>query len=337
MAALAVGGYWYLRNLVDHGSPFWPFLSGPWGDPVPAYLERFDTSLLDRPRATLDGRAGDYLDFLGAAPLMLILALAAPLAVRRRAVLAGAGAALLGWIIWARSPYTGNAGVNDTLDLSLSTTRYLLPVFAAAALTLALASRGPGRAARAVVPLLAALTAWSLIAALAQGFPRAPSWLVLALGAAAGGLLGALPGAGLAFRRLPAAGLAAACALVLALAAPGFPERYAQSSNIGSRLVGWAEDRRGFESGSEPVAFAPAPVGVLAGARLRHELEVIPAGEPCGGVARRAREGLVVIRRDPNQRFFHRFTAAGCLRGRRPLYDDGHEFRVYGPPAPGRR
>ncbi len=33
-AALALGGYWYLRNLVDHGSPFWPFVATPWGDAV---------------------------------------------------------------------------------------------------------------------------------------------------------------------------------------------------------------------------------------------------------------------------------------------------------------
>ncbi len=30
-AAIAFGGYWYLRNLVDHGSPFWPFVETPVG------------------------------------------------------------------------------------------------------------------------------------------------------------------------------------------------------------------------------------------------------------------------------------------------------------------
>ena len=43
--ALAVGGYWYLRNLVDHGSPFWPLL---WGETVPFRTQGVDDSFLER-------------------------------------------------------------------------------------------------------------------------------------------------------------------------------------------------------------------------------------------------------------------------------------------------
>lgn len=334
-AAAAAGGLWFARNLADHGSPFWPFVSAPWGDAVPPYLKQFDTSLLERPRATLDGRAGDYLDLLGGGPLLLLLAVAAAVVARRGTVLAAGAAVAGGVLLWARSPYTGNAGVNAVLDLSLSTTRYLLPVLAAAALTLALATRLRGWIGRAAVGGLLACAAWSAVAAFSQGFPRAPSLLV----PIAGALLGALAGAA-AGRSHPRTGLAlplaaaAAGAVALALAAPGFPGRYAESRNIGSELVAWAQTRSDIRDGSIPVAFAPAPVGVLAGDRLRHELELIPADERCERVLARARRGLVVIRRDPLDRFFHPFTAARCLRSQRPLYDDGREFRVYGPPPP---
>lgn len=334
VAALGAGGYWFARNLVDHGSPFWPFVAAPWGDPVPSYLERFRPSLLERPRATLDGRVGDYLEFLGGGPLLLACALAAALAVRRGAILAAGGATAAGLLLWARSPYTGNAEVNDVLDLSLSTSRYLLPVFGAAALTLALTARGRGGAARAALVALAVCAAWSVVAAFAQGFPRVPSALVPLAGAAVGAALAVAP-----LRYRPSARgsryapvlVATAAAVLIALATPGFPDRYAEAQNIGSGLVGWAESTPSFSDGSTPVAFAPAPIGVLAGAGLRHELEVVPAREPCDRVRARARRGLVVIRRDPHQRFLHPSTAPRCLRGEPPLMDDGREFRVYGP------
>ena len=53
-AAAVVGGVWYVRNLVTHGSPFWPFMPGPFGDPTPRWLSIIDNSFLERPRATLD-------------------------------------------------------------------------------------------------------------------------------------------------------------------------------------------------------------------------------------------------------------------------------------------
>ena len=330
LAAAAVGGYWYARNLVDHGSPFWPFLATSWGDPVPRYLQMFDASLLGDPGGTLEGRVGTYLDFVGGGPLLLLCALLAPLAARRRPVLAGAAAVAVVTFVWALGPFTGKSGAHPALDLSLSTTRYLLPVFAAAALTLALVTREGGVAGRAAMAVLGASAAWSVVAAFGQDFPRAPSPLVPLVGLG----LGALAALVLPARRLAPALAAGAVGLwlVLAIGAPSFPARYGEARNFGSGLVAWLDGRAGFASGGGPVAFAPAPLGVLAGPRLTHDLELIPAREGCGAVRSRARRGLVVIRRDRLQRFFEPFTAAQCLRGIRPLYDDGREFRVYGSP-----
>src|SRR5205823_1923305 len=56
----AAGGLWYLRNLLAHGSPLWPFLAAPWGDSVPPLFARVNHSLLERPRATLEGQWALY-------------------------------------------------------------------------------------------------------------------------------------------------------------------------------------------------------------------------------------------------------------------------------------
>ncbi len=344
-AAGAVGGFWYLRNLVDHGSPFWPFVSTPWGDPVAPYLDRFQASLLERPRATLGGHVDDYLDFLGAGPLLLVAALVVALLSRRRAVLLAAAVTLLGALLWASSPSTGNAGVHPELDLALATSRYLLPVFATAALCLALAAREGGRAAVVATLALVAVVVWNVVRDAGMGFPRAPSpWplaaaaVLAALAIAVGewiwrrssraGSSGSKPASG---PRMAAAALTAALAVgTLATAATGFDERFGQVPGFAGPLVAWATHQPDFERGDLTIAFAPSPVGPLSGSEVQNELELIPADARCAEVERRARTGWVVIRERRLARLLTPFSAARCLRGMRPLFDDGYAFRVYG-------
>ncbi|MEA2295462.1 MAG: hypothetical protein QOE86_3101, partial [Solirubrobacteraceae bacterium] len=54
VVAAVVGGLLYFRVLVEHGSPFWPFIATPWGDRVPSFLDRIDVTFFSRPQATLD-------------------------------------------------------------------------------------------------------------------------------------------------------------------------------------------------------------------------------------------------------------------------------------------
>ena len=247
LATAVVGGRSYVRNLLEHGSPFWPFIDTSWGDPIPPYIARFDVSFLDRPRATLEGRVGEYLDFLGGAPLDAGLRdRSRPCVVRRRAVVASAAATAVGALIWARSPFTGRSDFSRLFDFSLTTTRYLLPVFAAAALTL-----GAGHPRRAP-----AETAWrsgrSRSRAPGACRPRSTSairgrprpaffWRAVVVGAAGGLLAGCAPKpTPAALRRLGAAA-AVGFALLLAVTAPGFLERYAGTGNFGSPVVSWLD------------------------------------------------------------------------------------------------
>jgi len=314
LAGLVVGGTWYLRNWIDHGSPLWPFVATPWGDPLPRFLDAFDVSFLDRPSETLEGRTGLYVDLLGGGLVLLAGALVAAATDRRRAVLAAAGGTLLAALAWANAPFTGVPD-DPAFDLSLTTTRYLLPAVAAAAVAIALARP------RIAVVLLAAAALLSLQRALALPFPGVPRLLLLLAGAAAGAV--ALPFA----RRVPWPAYALLAALALTVAADGLGRRHGGIGRLASSgVISWMTTQPSFVDGDDPVSFAPQMLGVLAGDHLEHDIELIPPDEPCPATL--ARPGWIVIGTFPLPERRAPFNAARCFAGREPVYRDA-SFTVY--------
>ncbi len=235
-AALGVGGVWYLRNLVQHGSPSWPFVTTPWGDARPRFVELIGPRFAERPAATLDGRGGEYASHLAGGLAILAAGLAMPLLARRREVTIAGGVTLLALLAWTLAPVTGLTESPLVVPpglWSISTTRYLLPVIGCAALAVALGSRGgaqrksgataaathgshseagrkrdappavtPGGVAHALALLaFGAAIVWNLVEDVALGGPYLPRWSTLAAGALAG--LAALAALELAQRRLP--------------------------------------------------------------------------------------------------------------------------------------
>jgi hypothetical protein len=300
-AGAVVGGTWYVRNLIDHGSPLWPFVDTPWGDPLPPFLDRFDTSFLERPANTLRGRTGVYVDLLGGG----LLILAGGLLGRRWAVAAMVVAALA----WATAPFTGATDDPAFLDLSLTTTRYLVPAIAAGAAALALRRRPWATA------LLAAAALLSLERSLALPFPGIPSLPVFLGGAVAGAVLIRL--------RVPRPVLAVAAVLALSVAAHGFAARHGgigrlASSGVVTFMAGQPD--------ADPVAFAPQMLAVVAGDDLRRTIELIQADEPCERT--RARPGWIVVGTFPLADRRAPFSAVRCLAPERPVYSD-RSFRVY--------
>src|SRR3954469_8515244 len=187
--ALLVGAVWYLRTLVTHGSPFWPIVAAPWGDPVPASVKLVHTSFLDRPRATVDLLGHSYLARFGGGLLLLACgAVLAPLLAPRRRVLAAA-AVVGGALIWSRSPVTGIPLSDPLTETVFSTTRYALPVVPAGCLALALAASDRGRLRVLALAALAAAAVVNLVQTFRLEFPIAPSALTPATGALAGALL----------------------------------------------------------------------------------------------------------------------------------------------------
>jgi hypothetical protein len=300
-AGAVVGGAWYARNLVDHGSPLWPFVAAPWGDPLPPFLDRFDVSFLDRPAETLRGRTGIYLDLLGGG----LLILAGGLLGRWWAAAAMVVAALA----WAQAPFTGAPEDAAFLDLSLTTTRYLVPAMAAGAAALALRRHGWATA------ILAAGALLSLDRSLALPFPGIPSLPVLLAGAVAGAVLIRI--------RIPRPVLAVGAVLALSVAAHGFAARHGGIGRLASSgVVTFMAGQRD----ADPVAFAPQMLAVLAGDDLRRPLELIAQDEPCDET--RARRGWIVVGTFPLPEQRAAFSAGRCLARERPVYAD-RSFRVY--------
>lgn len=348
--ALLVGGVWYVRNLLDHGSPLWPFTAAPWGDAVPEALSRIDGRLLADPIAGAASRPDVYADFFAGHLVLLGAALVAPLVVRRQAVLAAAGATLGCLLVWAAAPTTGFPA-DPVYDLvSASAFRYSMPALIPALLALALAAR-EGRGGRALA-VGAGLTsiAWSLVRDAQIGFPFLPGAAPVALAAAVGAAVGLLapavtrPARGSSLTRL-AGGLALiAAAAAIAAGGPGYVDRHLDTSPQDADVLRFVTSAPGFAGGERPVAMAPHLNGILTGGSLSHPLELIGLGESCASVRRRAEEGWVMLHLTRAQGVIPELAAldtpstrqaaalAACFRGRAPAYAT-LDWLVYGPGA----
>jgi hypothetical protein len=361
LAALAVGGLWFVRDAVLYGSPFWPHVSVPWGEPRPRFFQLVGERFIDRPAATLAGRVDVYFGRAAGGLLLIVAGLLAPLAAtrlagvrvtraQRRALLGAAAVVALAVLAWASAPVTGlprAPGLQRPGFLAESGLRYALPALLTAIVAVALAARSGGRAATGVTVVLALAAAWNVVELVQLGPPYTPSLLVIAAGAAFGlAVLGAATVVAHALRPVTrsrrvsgavvGAGLAAVAGGVLAIAATGYVDRssrLAESTSLGRGVVSWFVTRPNFAHGHRPIAFASrAPIAALAGDRFNHVLTVVPPYESCERVRARAQAGWVVVT-DPAYGYgflsVDPYSTARCFAGRPARYDDG-TFRVYG-------
>ena len=327
VVSVGVGGVWYLRNWLEHGSPLWPFIKTPGGDPLPPAIEGFGVRFIDNPLGTLDGRVSEYLSDLGAAPLMVLSAVALALLSRdRRLGLAGLAVAASAFV-WAAAPVTG-APPGDASFFTTTGDRYLMGTLLLAAGVLALASARRGAAARVAGVTLIAVVAWGAIDLLIGGDESPTGWIIIAGGVAGGVITAAVQRFGnLAGERWPAAGIAIASVtlLVTTAAYPAqFPSRFRSAGAISKplqptlpgipELLTFFNGVPGFEDGDETLRFVGAPIiGPLTGGSLRHDVELADATDPCFGVTDAEPGWIVIASATANVA-----PEAECLRGIEP-------------------
>jgi hypothetical protein len=358
-AAFAVGGIWYARNLIQHGSPLWPFAAAPWGDPKPPFFDLIATTFAERPLETLEGRIGDYAARLGGIWLLLagaVVVLGAAPFIRvkapRRALVAAGAVAVLGILLWAIAPGTGEQTALDQVLGSgwpISTVRYVMPAAFAAMVAVALAARSGHPVGTTASVLLAVAAAWSVIATARVPAPYTPPPSVLILGAVAGVFV--VIAAAVVWRRVrPRAGVvrdapagalavvaAAAVGVALAPAADGYVARHAQvagTSALAPRVVGWFAAQPWFRDGDGEIAFISRTLlAPLAGDHFTHRLELTPPAAGCARVRRKASRDPFVVTDPSFLRGFlgvRSYGSGRCLSHRRPDFQDP-AFRVYRP------
>jgi hypothetical protein len=327
--AVAVGGVWYLRNTVDHGWPLWPFSSAPWGDASPAIISHADVKFIDRPSETWSRLHDYYLHHFGGPMLVFCGALVAALLARSRAVLFAAAATLVSVLIWMNAPFTGVFGATRAFDIGTGdATRYLLPGAAAAALTVALASRRGGWLRWGCVALLAAGAVIGLKQSFDLGFPNVPAVGTPVAGMLVGAAAAAVLVWGAPTLRLGRWLAPVACALAAlvlgalgALAADGFVDRHGETGTREAGLAGWFAGQPAWRDGSLTVASTWSLVGTLAGDRLQHRLLLVDALAACSRL--RGGDWLVIDRAEARARH-----APGC--GVRPGFADLN-YEAYAP------
>lgn len=342
LPCLALGGVvglaWMTRNLVDHGSPLWPFVEGPGGDPLPPALRPFDARFLDAPADMLRGREDLYAETVSGGVWLLAGALVVPLLRRSRRALLFLAATVLGVLAWANAPYTG---IQEPDSLAVGATRYLLPALACAAAAIAVSTAGPGarrwlRAVGGGVLALAALVSISRMGDLA--FPYTPSWGTIIAGAGIGAAVVLVQpwtsrlDRRLRIDRLAPVALAALVSVILAGQADQYLIRHAGVRLFDRPVLGaLLQDPTFSAADGRVMAMAPATLGVLAGEDLQHRLELIPARERCARTRTRVSDGWVVAQILPDTSRGRALVA--CMRGLPEFFRDGRYVVWTRPPA----
>ena len=295
-AAVAIGGAWYLRNFIDHGSPLWPFATLPGSDPLPETLDKLSAPFIGSPIDTLENRVDDYFFRLGAGILLVASAIVLPLLTKARGLKLAAGGVALSLMLWMVAPATGEPPEADAEIFQVSGARYLMATILLAIGVLAVVGSRSGRAALAARAVLVVALGWGLVnlAVGRDGVP--PGWLLL-LGAVAGAAVALL--GGVRPLRVAIAALAVAFAVAGGLALAAYPDRflvrfaaYADSvedpledaSATYADLAEWFQGQPDFVEGSDPVYFSDVLVGPLTGGRLAHELVLIRPEASCAEV-----------------------------------------------------
>ena len=347
--ALIIGLPWYLRNLLDHGSPFWPYQTVPWGTGTPPFIRLLDGPFIGRIGPTLDVDTAGAPKALAGAIVLLGGALVVPLLTRRRRFALLSAVIAVSLLIWANAPLTGLPSSPWSISATVSRSRccaiwrpWSRPRPPSSP------SRRPGaeRSAFSRSWRSGAAVVWSTLRSLSLELPFEPRPLTLLAGAAAGALVAGAAIAATGRARGPVArpawvggALVAVAAVVvgagLATQAPGFLARQGgmvSSTSPTTGVGGWLASQPRFRDDARPVFVASLALGVqLAGDRLRHRVVLVPPHEPCDVLRARARRGWLLVSPENFGRGFlgiARYDAPGCLRGVRPRFDDG-KYRVY--------
>jgi hypothetical protein len=328
VVALGVGGVWYLRNLIDHGSPLWPFVGTPGADPIPTAIDGLSVRFIDNPIGTLDGRVGQYLGELGAGPLLIAAAIVLALLCRDRALRLAGAAVAASTLIWAVAPVTG-APDGAAAFFTVTGARYLMPTILLAAGVLALVAARSGRVALAARGVLVVAAAWGAIDLLVGGDESPTGWILLAGALAGGGAVALLAGreraGGARAWVLPATALACVIALLALAAYPSvFLTRFRAAGLISKpfeptlpaipEMLTWFDGQPDFTEESGPVRFADsALIGPLTGGGFEHDIVLLDPAAGCEEIDPGAGGWLIL-----GSTAEHESNAAGCVGGLDP-------------------
>jgi hypothetical protein len=328
--AVAVGGLWYVRNLVDHGSPLWPLASTPWGDPVAPVYQAGGSTFLEAPFETVRTQFADWLRVTGGGLLLVVAGLPIALLAGRTGVRLVAGLGLVAVGAWMVSPVSGLDNEPLAADVLTSTTRYLVPAMTVGAIALAMIA-AQSRWSGLGFGILATVLAANVVAWAREGTPVMPPAAFVAVAAAGGALVAmATPPPAAAWARVLGMMAGVAVLVSLPVAANGWTGRHRDALRFGGAPIEALLADPAFVEGDEPVLVTNIAWSDLAGDALDHDVRLLPGDIDCDVLESARQEAwLVLIDAQfggpadlPRER--------GCLSGVDPAYED-EAIAIYHP------